>query len=105
MRINLWVVTILLWSCIVGVQAQTYTAASPDSRLSITVKKAEMLSYSVTFADRTIIEPSVLGFEFEGEPAMAGGFQVIGERSGEVRETWTRWSSQSVCWSRMNITS
>ena len=70
-------------------EAQRYSVSSPDSGVSIEINNGEMLTYSVTFGDRTIIEPSLLGFEFEGESAMDGGFQVIGERSGEVRETWT----------------
>ena len=81
-------VTALLVAGVFPVEAQTFSVSSPDSKLSVTVKNDETLTYSVRFGERTIIEPSVLGFEFKDEPAMKAGFRVESDKTSEVREQW-----------------
>lgn len=79
---------VLLISVIAPTQAQSFTVPSPDTRLSVTVVNDDTLTYSVQFGDRTVIEPSALGFEFKDEPSMATGFKILDEETAEVREKW-----------------
>lgn len=68
--------------------AQTYQLVSPDQQLQVTVQNDDLLTYSVTFKGNPVIEKSLLGFEFRTEPAMKGGFAVVGDSRKEINETW-----------------
>lgn len=81
-------VVALLVGVILPLQAQTHSVSSPDSRISVTVENGDGLTYKVRFGERTVIEPSVLGFEFQDEPPMRSGFQVVKHETREVREQW-----------------
>ncbi len=68
--------------------AQNITVKSPDNNIAITISNDENLSYSVTFHNRSIVNPSQLGFEFKDEPAMTGNFTVINQKVENFNETW-----------------
>lgn len=68
--------------------SQTISVKSPDNNIVITIRNSDNLSYSVTFHDRTIINPSSLGFEFKDEPPMAANFDIIDQSVKNFNETW-----------------
>jgi len=59
-------------------EAISYTVASPDGRISVTIAAGEELSYSVSFGGRQILRPSPISMSLDsglvlGKPAMAIG--------------------------------
>ncbi len=70
------------------VNSQTLSVQSPDSIIAVTFRNSNNLSYSVTFHGRTIINPSMLGFEFKDEPPMATKFDIIDQSVKNFNETW-----------------
>lgn len=70
------------------VNSQNTVVTSPDKTISVTVDNGEKLCYSVKFNERVIVNPSQLGFEFQGEPAMNGNFVVMNHEITTINETW-----------------
>jgi len=68
--------------------SQSLSISSPDKTIAVTVDNGEKVSYSVKYNDRVIVNPSQLGFEFLGEPAMNGNFAIIGQKTETINETW-----------------
>jgi alpha-glucosidase len=68
--------------------SQSLSISSPDKTIAVTVDNGEKVSYSVKYNDRVIVNPSQLGFEFLGEPAMNGNFAIIGKKTETINETW-----------------
>ncbi len=57
-----------------GISAQEFSLTSPDSKISLEFWNSGKPGYLVKFNGNVIVDSSSLGFEFKGEPAMAGGF-------------------------------
>lgn len=68
--------------------SQDFPVISPDNNIRVNIANGEILNYSVTFKGREIIGPSILGFEFKDEPVMNGNFNVTGQKTNSVSETW-----------------
>lgn len=68
--------------------SQDFSVASPDKNISVNITNGEILNYSVVFKGREIIGPSIMGFEFKDEPVMNGNFNVAGQKTNSVSETW-----------------
>jgi alpha-glucosidase len=68
--------------------SQSLSISSPDKTIAVTVDNGEKVSYSVKYNDQVIVNPSQLGFEFLGEPAMNGNFAIIGQKTETINETW-----------------
>jgi alpha-glucosidase len=68
---------------------QSIEVKSPDGKLIVAVINKEKLSYSVTWQDRNIIDPSPLGFEFKDEESMNGNFEVKDRSLNNHNEKWT----------------
>ncbi|MGB3851482.1 MAG: glycoside hydrolase family 97 protein [Tunicatimonas sp.] len=52
-------------------------------------------TYSVTHQGDTVIQPSTLGFEFQGQPALSAGLEVIDTETNSADETWEMpWGEQ-----------
>lgn len=65
--------------------------ASPDGRNQVTVETREgKLYYSVQRDGRSLLLPSVLGFEFRGAPTLQGGLRIVDTTRQTVDETWTQ---------------
>jgi alpha-glucosidase len=79
---------ILLTTIGVIANAQNIKVTSPDNNIVITISNDEKLSYSVTFRDRIIVNPSQLGFELKDEPAMTGNFAIMNQSLKNFNETW-----------------
>jgi alpha-glucosidase len=68
--------------------AQDFELNSPDGKIKAMISNGEKLTWSVMFAERTIVSPSELGFQFKNEPPMTGNFTVMDSKRKEIRETW-----------------
>ncbi|HUX56516.1 MAG TPA: glycoside hydrolase family 97 protein [Bacteroidales bacterium] len=68
--------------------AQKITVSSPDNNIVVTISNDSMLTYSVTYHDRDIVNLSQLGFEFKDEPAMVGNFTILNKLVNTSNETW-----------------
>ena len=78
----------LLFSLAPVLKSQNLTLTSPDRNLVLQITNNQKLEYSVSFKDRTIVNPSMLGFEFRDEPPLAGNFTVTDSKTGTFDETW-----------------
>ena len=68
--------------------AQTIDVKSPDNKIIVTLSNNDILTYSVSFNGRVIVNPSQLGFEFKDEPAMKGNFSIADQLVKTIDETW-----------------
>ncbi len=88
MYIRTFVIAAML-SVSLGSFAQTVNLQSPDGGISVAIDHDGELSYSVTHRGTQVIAPSPLGFEFQGEPAMSGGFTLINTPVSTLRrDSW-----------------
>jgi alpha-glucosidase len=71
-----------------SVFSQNITVISPDNNIVITISNGEKLSYSVSYKERSIVNPSQLGFELKDEPAMTGNFAILNQSLNNFNETW-----------------
>ncbi|MDH3458525.1 MAG: glycoside hydrolase family 97 protein [Gemmatimonadota bacterium] len=63
--------------------------ASPDGRTVVTVEtRSGMLLYSLDRADRKVVLPSRLGFEFRDAPPLRDSLTITGTERNTVDETW-----------------
>ena len=60
----------LLFSLAPVLKSQNLTLTSPDRNLVLQITNNQKLEYSVSFKDRTIVNPSMLGFEFRADIAL-----------------------------------
>jgi alpha-glucosidase len=69
-------------------KGQNITVKSPDSNIAVTLGNSEKLTYSVTWKDRNIINPSVMGFELKDEEPMTGNFLIVDQSINSFNEKW-----------------
>lgn len=70
--------------------SQTTTIASPDGKIKMVVENGDKLSYSVSYQDQPMVEPSHLGFDLKGEKPMGESFQLVSQpRIEHKTERWT----------------
>jgi alpha-glucosidase len=64
---------------------------SPDGRNVVSVGLQEgRLHYAVERRGRSIVMPSVLGFEFRGAPRLRDSLRITGNARNAVNQTWTQ---------------
>ncbi|HLP72897.1 MAG TPA: glycoside hydrolase family 97 protein [Bacteroidales bacterium] len=80
-------ITILLF-LLIPLAALSQEVKSPDGNIVFNIQNGDNLKYSLSFRGKTIIEPSVLGFEFLDEPAMSGNFAVADRKLTSFSQTW-----------------
>jgi alpha-glucosidase len=82
--------TLLLFilNCIAAYPQDNFEVRSPDGQIAFIINNGDKLTYSVTFRGKEIVQPSVLGFEFRSEPAMAGNFVVTGKNLSSFNQKW-----------------
>jgi alpha-glucosidase len=85
--IRIQIALLLLSPCLI-VRGQIFEINSPDNKIRITINNNDDLTYSVDFNGRTIIEPSLLGFEFKDEKPLSSGFMVTGKEARSEDLTW-----------------
>ena len=65
--------------------------ASPDGRNEVTVEVREgRLQYGVRRSGRTIVMPSMLGFEFKGAPRLRDSLRIVSSSRSTTDATWTQ---------------
>ena len=57
-------------------EAQDYSVTSPDGQLVMTIHNGAELTYDLSFGGKTIVAESPMGFSFNKEEDMCGGFEV-----------------------------
>lgn len=71
-----------------GVSAQNITAEMQKVKMGFTLNKEGAPVYSVSYDQKTIIQPSVLGLIFTNNDTFNNNFQIIGSEKKSVDETW-----------------
>ncbi|BFM45549.1 glycoside hydrolase family 97 protein [Flavobacterium sp. CFS9] len=79
--------TILLYAC--GTQ-KTYKISSPEKHIELVFEltPSGQPQYSFTSDKKSVIEPSLMGFEFQGIQKMTDGFEVVSTEEKTSDETW-----------------
>ena len=75
------------------------TVKSPDGRISIrfNLDDSGAPGYSVSFNGKEVIKPSSMGFEFKGQEAMKGDFELLEASNSMFSEKWEMpWGEQRV---------
>jgi len=69
---------------------KTYKISSPEkiSELTFELTATGQPQYSFSSNGKSVIEPSLLGFEFQGLPKMTEGFEVVSTEEKSADETW-----------------
>ncbi len=69
---------------------KTYKAASPgkSNELVFSLTKTGQPQYTLTSGGKTVIAPSLMGFEFDGLAKMTDGFRVASTEKKSVNTTW-----------------
>jgi alpha-glucosidase len=80
----------MLAVCAAPAQGQV-SVASPNGRTQVTVEIREgKLYYSVTRDGVPLLQPSLLGFEFRGQPPLRDGLRITDTARSAHDETWTQ---------------
>src|ERR1700674_1611139 len=74
-----------------AVAQDTLSVASPDGRNKAGVAVHEGKLYYILSRDgRSLLLPSMLGFEFKGAPTLRDGLRITGSKRATHDETWTQ---------------
>jgi len=75
----------------VAIAQDTISVASPDGRNKVGVATYEGRLYYILSRDgRSILMPSMLGFEFKGAPPIRDSLRITGQARSTHDETWTQ---------------
>ncbi|MRX69363.1 alpha-glucosidase [Flavobacterium resistens] len=76
--------------CACGTKKTTYKISSPgkNTELVFELTASGQPQYSFTSGGKSVIEPSLLGFEFQGIQKMTDGFEVVSTEEKTSDETW-----------------
>ncbi|MFD2941881.1 glycoside hydrolase family 97 protein [Flavobacterium notoginsengisoli] len=79
--------SMLLFACSTK---KTYKISSPEkiSELTFELTPSGQPQYRFSSNGKSVIEPSLLGFEFQGLPKMTDGFEVVSTEEKSADETW-----------------
>lgn len=75
MRTLIIIVALLAFS--IGGIAQTLSLKSPEGQITVGINYGDNLSYTVSYRGKQLINESPLGFQFQNEPDMRGGFTLL----------------------------
>ncbi|HKC80499.1 MAG TPA: glycoside hydrolase family 97 catalytic domain-containing protein, partial [Gemmatimonadaceae bacterium] len=74
-----------------AIAQDTISVASPDGRNKVGVATYQGRLYYILSRDgRSIMQPSMLGFEFKGAPAIRDSLRITGQARQSHDETWTQ---------------
>lgn len=88
---------LFLAACQPETQNMTASVSSPNAVNEITFQLSEegLPSYLVKHNGETVIDSSSMGFEFQDQPAMKGGFTILNTDVKEVEDNWEMpWGEQ-----------
>jgi alpha-glucosidase len=81
----------MLVTASVAIAQDTLSVASPDGRNKVGVAVNEGKLYYILSRDgRSLMQPSMLGFEFKGAPTLREGLRITGSKRSTHDETWTQ---------------
>ena len=84
-------VLMMLLTAGVAIAQDTLSVASPDGRNKVGVAVYEGKLYYILSRDgRSLMQPSMLGFEFKGAPTLRDGLRITGSKRSTHDETWTQ---------------
>ena len=96
--IHLLAVSLLgLAACTSSSPIKMITLESPSqiNTINFALSPEGVPTYSVTHRGDTVIQPSTLGFEFQGQPALSAGLEVLDTETNSADETWEMpWGEQ-----------
>jgi len=85
---NLSIIALILslFSC----QQHPVSISSPDGKIHVSfdLNESSEMYYSVEFEKDTIILPSLLGFQVDGEPEIGKNLEIVSASETEVNQTW-----------------
>ena len=83
-------VTFILLFSLIGAIAygQNISVKSPDNNIVVIVSNNDKLTYTITYKDKSIISPSLFGFELKDEQPMIGNFSLLNQSVSNFNETW-----------------
>ncbi|KRB59883.1 glycoside hydrolase family 97 protein [Flavobacterium sp. Root186] len=81
--------SILIYACSAGTK-KTYNISSPGKNVALVFELTASgePKYSFTSNGKSVIEPSLMGFEFQGIQKMTEGFEVVSTEEKSADETW-----------------
>lgn len=81
--------SILIYACSAGTK-KTYNISSPGKNVELVFEltASGQPQYSFTSNGKSVIEPSLMGFEFQGIQKMTEGFEVVSTEEKSADETW-----------------
>jgi len=82
---------LVIITCIISgqiAQSQVITVNSPDNNLVFKISNSQKLEYSLNFRDKTVLNPSMLGFELKDEKPLASNFIILDQSLKSVNEKW-----------------
>jgi len=81
--------SILIYACSAGTK-KTYAISSPGkiTKLVFELTASGQPQYSFSSSGKSVIEPSLMGFEFQGIQKMTEGFEVVSTEEKTADETW-----------------
>lgn len=91
LRMKFPLLIILIMSNNILIKSQSsFSISSPDRELILSAENAEngSLSYSITYKNKIVIEPSFLGFSLSKPDLNMTFFEILSADSNEVDETW-----------------
>ncbi len=80
---------LLLIFSVSGISAQEAKVISPNQTLSFIIHNEDVLSYSVFFNKKKVINNSAMGFSFKDEPDMKGDFLILDQNSKSIHDSWS----------------
>ena len=73
----------------------TLESPSQTNTINFALSPEGVPTYSVTHRGDTVIQPSTLGFEFQGQPALSAGLEVVNTETNSADEIWEMpWGEQ-----------
>jgi alpha-glucosidase len=81
--------SILIYACSAGTK-KTYNISSPGKNVELVFEltASGQPQYSFTSNGKSVIEPSLMGFEFQGIQKMTEGFEVVSTEEKSADATW-----------------
>lgn len=81
---------ILLFICLVSINAYAQNIESPDRKLSLSfaLTGAGEPTYQLAFNGKPVIQKSKLGIQLKDQPALASGFTLVKHATATKDETW-----------------
>jgi hypothetical protein len=95
--VGIIVMLFLVWASCSNQKNTTVSVQSPSKNIEIQLllEADGTANYSVNYKDKSVIEQSALGFDFENQSSLKNGLKIIGSTSKTINENWEMpWGEQ-----------